>query len=395
MGFIYKITNTVNDKVYVGQTIHPLRYRFKRHFYDAQKSDTKIYRAMKKHGFENFSISLIEEVDDDLLDEREIYWIEKFDSYKHGYNSTIGGMGSKKFYNKQIRLLWDEGYSSGEIQNIIGCGKGVVHDALIDYENYSVKESIVRGQKDSCVQIAQYALDGDLICVYNKMADASATFGCAENSAPIIKVCKEECGTAFGYQWRYVGEEVKDKISPTIINAGKSHIIEIDGKLCGLRDICLELFGEFGEKAYNSIKKYHNYSECSIQESFERYIKTNGATRSGDIIIYNNIKYLDITSASNAAGISKNRVYQAKSKFGYTPQEAFDYCLNTSAGNNGPIEVCVNGIIYRTVADAIKGSGVSRTKFYKYKKETGCSPEEAIKYLLSVKDINNEKDGDY
>jgi len=50
-----------------------------------------LYMAMRKHGAGIFHIELIEECDNNLLNEREKYWISQYDSYKHGYNSTPGG----------------------------------------------------------------------------------------------------------------------------------------------------------------------------------------------------------------------------------------------------------------------------------------------------------------
>lgn len=50
-----------------------------------------ISHAIEKYGIENFNFSLIEKVENNLLDEREIFWIAEKDSYYHGYNSTKGG----------------------------------------------------------------------------------------------------------------------------------------------------------------------------------------------------------------------------------------------------------------------------------------------------------------
>ena len=50
-----------------------------------------MYKAFRKYGVENFTFEEIEEVENDLLDEREKYWISFYDSYYNGYNSTIGG----------------------------------------------------------------------------------------------------------------------------------------------------------------------------------------------------------------------------------------------------------------------------------------------------------------
>lgn len=93
MSFIYKITNIVNGKVYIGKTNRTIEERFKEH---CQKSTINsyekrpLYSAMKKYGIENFIIEQIEECSLSVVDEREKYWIEYFGSFKYGYNATKG-----------------------------------------------------------------------------------------------------------------------------------------------------------------------------------------------------------------------------------------------------------------------------------------------------------------
>lgn len=94
MGYIYKITNTLNGKVYIGQTIKTIQKRFTQHKNNSNKeyfSQIVLYKAFNKYGIENFICEEIEEVPNDKLDEREKYWIEYYDSYFNGYNSTLGG----------------------------------------------------------------------------------------------------------------------------------------------------------------------------------------------------------------------------------------------------------------------------------------------------------------
>lgn len=89
--FIYKISNNINDKVYIGQTIRPIEDRFRRHINDAINNnlDTHFARAIRKYGKENF---FIEEIDSagtqDELNLKEQYWIRYFDSINNGYNET-------------------------------------------------------------------------------------------------------------------------------------------------------------------------------------------------------------------------------------------------------------------------------------------------------------------
>ena len=94
MGYIYKITNILNDKVYIGQTIKTVEKRFQQHKNNSNKeyfSQIILYKAFNKYGIENFICEQLEEVPNELLDEREKYWINFYDSYFNGYNSTLGG----------------------------------------------------------------------------------------------------------------------------------------------------------------------------------------------------------------------------------------------------------------------------------------------------------------
>lgn len=107
MGIIYKISNDINDKVYIGQTTNLLKKRWYDHCYSAnhprQDNDNVLYRAMRKYGVSHFSISVIEEVENDLLNEREIYWISQYNSYNpNGYNSTLGGDGHTRYDYSEI-----------------------------------------------------------------------------------------------------------------------------------------------------------------------------------------------------------------------------------------------------------------------------------------------------
>ena len=101
---IYKITNLINGKIYIGQALDIYR-RWGKHKGNAfnknsREYDYPIYRAIRKYGLENFSFEIIEECSVEELDEKEIYYIKKYNSCtlwknSHGYNQTIGGNGTK------------------------------------------------------------------------------------------------------------------------------------------------------------------------------------------------------------------------------------------------------------------------------------------------------------
>lgn len=93
-GRIYKYTNLINNKVYIGQTKQSLKNRH-RHHLSTLNDGTYFHRAMLKYGIENFKMELIEDnIPFENLDEREKYWIKYYDSFYttgKGYNLTEGG----------------------------------------------------------------------------------------------------------------------------------------------------------------------------------------------------------------------------------------------------------------------------------------------------------------
>ena len=91
-GIIYKITNLINGKIYIGQTQRTLEKRISEH---KRKNKFLICHAIKKYNWNNFKSEVIEECDTiEKLNEREKFWIAYYDcKTPKGYNSTDGGEG--------------------------------------------------------------------------------------------------------------------------------------------------------------------------------------------------------------------------------------------------------------------------------------------------------------
>lgn len=110
LGKIYLITNTINSKVYVGQTIQTLNKRFNGHCcYSKSDRSANMYikRAIHKYGKDKFHIQLLEECPIEKLNDREKYWIEYYNSYNTGYNLTLGGQDSNYFNLHRIEDFID------------------------------------------------------------------------------------------------------------------------------------------------------------------------------------------------------------------------------------------------------------------------------------------------
>ena len=96
---IYKITNTVNGKVYIGQTTRSLNKRKAEHLAHAQNGvKTHLYSAIRKYGEHNFIFEEICKANDkQTLNELEIYYINKYNSIECGYNMVDGGNNNVMF----------------------------------------------------------------------------------------------------------------------------------------------------------------------------------------------------------------------------------------------------------------------------------------------------------
>ena len=138
-GFIYKITNTINGKSYIGQTIQNVKERFYQHC--ATKcskavSNMAIHRAIKKYGKSNFTVEVIEEIDSANLNDRERYWIKYYNSYNNGYNSTKGGQdGCKSFKDLDVESIIKE-YNTGKSLRALG--------TIFKVDKQTIKDLLVR-----------------------------------------------------------------------------------------------------------------------------------------------------------------------------------------------------------------------------------------------------------
>ena len=205
MASIYKITNTLNGKVYIGQTVQSIQQRWRQHVQDAYANQKCLHlcSAIVKYGKENFLVEEIEECSQDLLDEREVYWIKEYNSQIDGYNITAGGKGTNKEIPQElIESLWDQGLSTAEIAEQVNCTRQWVRLRLKNYSNYTPEEGKKRGvnsmKKSKGHEVQQYDLDNNLINEFPSIKEATAQTGINNISRSCITGQK-----AGGYYWRY------------------------------------------------------------------------------------------------------------------------------------------------------------------------------------------------
>ncbi len=128
-GTIYSIYNQETGKYYIGQTTQDLNKRWKEHLYEAKRHNgAPLYKSMRKYGLDKFKIKVIEECNITLLDERETYWIDQYNSYNEGYNQTTGAGGqyriSEEVKNKISQTMTGKQKAPDHIENIRKSLKG-------------------------------------------------------------------------------------------------------------------------------------------------------------------------------------------------------------------------------------------------------------------------------
>ena len=145
-GSIYIIKNSINDKVYIGQTTNSIEERFKNHIKKStiKSRKYKLYNAFKKYGIENFFVEPLEtNIPIENLNDKEIFYIEKFDSFDNGYNSTKGGDGrviNKQYDESEILSLYKDGFSSVEIGKMYNVSGITILRVLKKY-NIKIREN--------------------------------------------------------------------------------------------------------------------------------------------------------------------------------------------------------------------------------------------------------------
>lgn len=103
IGCIYCIENKINGKKYIGQTTRDLKTRIEEHKYSSKVSNAVIYKTIRRYGWENFKVYELESnVEERYLDDLEVMWIEKLDTYTNGYNTTLGGSNRFKLNRKEL-----------------------------------------------------------------------------------------------------------------------------------------------------------------------------------------------------------------------------------------------------------------------------------------------------
>lgn len=160
MGYIYKFESP-SGKVYVGQTVNPKR-RFKEHMRCTSNSCPALKNAIQKYKNE-MKFDIIDEVDDDELDEREQFWIEKLNTLAPcGYNLVSGGRVNKKLSEEVKRKISEavkgkpQDYYMGTVKSKTN---GFAPTVLIDKKTTYLSVGVFNTREEAIEILRKYTKD--------------------------------------------------------------------------------------------------------------------------------------------------------------------------------------------------------------------------------------------
>lgn len=191
---IYKITNKINGKVYVGQTIRTLEERWVEHC-TPKSGCTALGRAIQKYGRDSFTLEQIDNAENtEDLNKKEIYWIDKLNSFGvGGYNLCVGGLGNGGyFFSKETRLKMSKAQMGKTLSELTRSRMSKARRGLKRSKDAILKTVKGNKKKIICVEtgiVYDSAVDAELILKIGR-----------KNIGKVLKgINKKACGYTFKY----------------------------------------------------------------------------------------------------------------------------------------------------------------------------------------------------
>lgn len=242
-GVIYGICHIATDRWYIGQTVRSLRTRLAEHWQASSYSSLHLYNAIRKYGRESFKIEVLEEnVPESKLDERECYYINKYESLEKGFNNTGGGGGVRGYHHtaesrlkisagvKKTSHLWNNldralriknaqkgrQFTLAHRQHISESRKGKFTgtDNPFFHKHHSNETKAIIGEANHKWSVSRHTKEGVFIATYITLQDATKAvveegLSTAKFSSIYDRIkfaCLGSAGTksAYGYVWKYI-----------------------------------------------------------------------------------------------------------------------------------------------------------------------------------------------
>lgn len=202
-GYIYKYTNPVNGKVYIGKTCN-LAGRRNQHQTKTVNRQTKFGNALKKYGIEHFEFEILATVRGDNrnslnwgLSFLEIHFISLYKSHIKGYNCTLGGEGTVGFsHTEEAKYkMRNKSISEATRRKLSIRSRG---RKLSKAHAEKLKQAVIDSRS---IPVKQLSKEGKIIKIWKSAAEASRALGV--HRSDINRVCNKQRKTSQGFIWEY------------------------------------------------------------------------------------------------------------------------------------------------------------------------------------------------
>ena len=214
--YIYKISNIVNDKVYIGQSIRPIEERFQRHINDAMNNrlDTHFARAIRLYGPDKFYIEQIDTASSqEELTQKEHDWIVYYNSVEDGYNETdaMSKCGGNTYRSK----------TPEEMENI----------------KEKIRQTKLGGKNPHAAKVKCKNIETDKEYFFDSMAEA-ATFFNQTGHQFISRRCRGEIKNLYEGKWMFAYQNQEYGNFTSIPNAKRAKQVEVFNLKTKEKTIC-------------------------------------------------------------------------------------------------------------------------------------------------------------
>ena len=202
---IYKITNNINGKVYIGQTCRSLEDRMAEH---VRHNIIVVDKAIQKYGADKFTVEQIDTASDiDELNQKEQFWIQHYGSMvPNGYNQCVGGDNTVGFHHREESK---QRMSLKKSEQYVGEGNpffGKTHSEASRQKMSVARKGLAHLTAD---QVAKLRISHHTVKVrnvetgevFNSVKEAAMAYGLKETH--ITRVCKGKRKTTGGFHWCY------------------------------------------------------------------------------------------------------------------------------------------------------------------------------------------------
>jgi group I intron endonuclease len=205
-GIIYLITNKVNGYKYVGQTIQSMNKVWGEHIQESRRMSSKpLHKAFRKYGVDKFTIKQIDECNVSILDEREEYWIQHYNTFEtaEGYN-TISEEETITF-NQEIKNKIKRDNTS--VSNI---SVALTKKSLTEPWGFLLEKN--RGNGKHCsLKIEGTNLETGEVKIWNTINEAALELTGNRNTSGNISRAARNGYKCYGYSWNILEDKQKRK----------------------------------------------------------------------------------------------------------------------------------------------------------------------------------------